>query len=133
LHGHEKVLRKTNVESRMQVGLDDTALSVQNTQGKVYGVYYTEVFLRGIGNSLYWMGITDPSLAGYNDEDPDDHFVWVSTGTGEIHLSNEGCWWLHWDQTHGVDDEKELTVPVTEDPAVIARWLLDQIPQFEKQ
>ncbi len=118
----------------MQVGLDDTALSVQNTQEKVYGVqmYYTEAYLRGVGNSLFWMGITDPSLAGYNDEDPDAHFVWVSAGTGEIHLNNDGCWWLHWDRTHAVDQEKELTEPVTEDPAVMARWLIEQIPQFEE-
>jgi len=117
----------------MRVELDDTALSAQNTQGKVYGVYYTEAFLRGVGNSLYWMGKTDPNLAGFKNDDPDDVFVWVAAGLGEIHLSNDGCWWFTWDRTHGVDQEKELTEPVTEDPAVIARWLLEQIPQFEEQ
>jgi hypothetical protein len=96
------------------------------------GTMYTETYLRGVASVLF-KNLQDESLTGYNDENPDDHFVWVSAGSGEIHLSNEGCWWLHWAPDHGLDGEEELTEPVTDDPGVMAWWMLEQIPLFEER
>lgn len=74
----------------------------------------------------------DPAI-GFTTDDPDPAFAFIPAGDGEIQVSQDGqAWWFRWDRTGGVADERELELPDSQDPSVLASWMAEQARQFDE-
>lgn len=84
---------------------------------------YSKMMLRAVALEL--QKAVSYTCAGFANDDP--AFAWISAGDGEVQVSEDGeSWWLKWDSTHAVSDERELTPPDTDDYAELAKWMKDE-------
>lgn len=71
--------------------------------------------------------------------DPDESFVWIMAGPGEIQYYTDGemagqAWFLTWDRTHAVDHCEEVPLPDDGTPIEqVAEWLLSRAREIDEQ